>query len=76
MKSIGKLLLTTIVIMLCSCQQPDTSIAKPIDSDTAPIAHRFTFEGHSYIGFKYVKVYGVTIIHDPDCECNKKQENE
>ena len=70
-----KILLFAIAVMLCSCQHPDTSIAKPIDSGTAPIAHRFTFEGHSYIGFKYVKVYGATIIHDPDCECNKKQEN-
>lgn len=76
MKSIGKLLLTTIAIMLCSCQQPDSSTAKSIESKTTPIAHRFTFEGHSYIGFKYTKVYGVTIIHDPDCKCNKKQENE
>lgn len=72
MKSIGKLLLTTIVIMLCSCQQPDTSIAKPIASNVPPIAHRFTFDEHSYIGFKYVKTYSITIIHDPDCECNKK----
>lgn len=72
MKSIVKILLTTVVIMFSSCQQPDTSTAKPVDSDVPPIAHRFTFEGHSYIGFKYTRVYGVTIIHDPDCECNKK----
>lgn len=72
MKSIAKILLTTIVIMLCSCQQPDASTAKPIESKTPPIAHRFTFDGHSYIGFKSVRVYGVTIIHDPDCKCNKK----
>ena len=72
MKSIGKILLTTIVIMFSSCQKPDTSTAKPIESDTPPIAHRFTFEGHSYIGFKYVHAYSVTIIHDPDCKCNKK----
>jgi hypothetical protein len=75
MKSIAKILLTTIVIMLCSCQQPDTSTARPIDSNVPPIAHRFTFEGHSYIGFKYERTYSITIIHDPDCECNKKQEN-
>ena len=73
MKCIARILLTTIVIMFSSCQEPDTSTAKPIESETPPIAHRFTFEGHSYIGFKYVHVYGVTIIHDPDCECNKKK---
>ena len=72
MKSIRKILLTTIVIMLCSCQQPDASTAKPIERINQPVAHKFTFEGHSYIGFKYVNVYGVTIIHDPDCKCNKK----
>ena len=72
----AKVLLTIIAAMLCSCQQRDTSTAKPVESKSKLIAHRFTFEGHSYIGFKYVKVYGVTIIHDPDCECNKKQENE
>ena len=72
MKSIGKILLTTIVITLCGCQHPDTTTAKPIESGTLPIAHRFTFEGHSYIGFKYRNVYGITIMHDPDCECNKK----
>lgn len=76
MKSIAKTFFIPIAAMLCSCQQPDTSIAKPVDSNVPPIAHRFTFEGHSYIGFKYTKVYGVTIIHDPDCKCNKKQENE
>lgn len=72
MKSIAKILLTTIVILFSSCQQPDTSTAKPTEIGTQPIAHRFTFEGHSYIGFKYTNVYGVTIIHAPDCKCNKK----
>lgn len=72
MKSIAKILLTTIVIMFSSCQVPDTSKAKPIESKTPPTAHRFTFDGHSYISFKYVRMYGVTIIHDPDCVCNKK----
>lgn len=72
MRNIVKIFFIPIAAMLCSCQHPDTSIAKPIDSDTAPIAHRFTFEGHSYIGFKYVNVYGVTVIHDPDCECKLK----
>ena len=72
MKSIAKILLTTIVIMFSSCQQPDTSTAKPIDSYVLPIAHRFTFEGHSYIGFKYGRTYRITIIHDPDCECKLK----
>lgn len=72
MKSIAKILLTTIVIMFSSCQVPDTSKAKPVESKIPPIAHRFTFDGHSYISFKYKTVYGVTIIHDPDCVCNKK----
>ena len=75
MKSIGKILLTTIVIMLCSCQRPDTSTAKPVGAGSAPIAHRFIFEGHSYIGFKYRHVHGCTIIHDPDCKCNKKNKS-
>lgn len=72
MKSIAKILLTTIVIIFSSCQVPDTSKAKPIESITPPTAHRFTFDGHSYISFKYVKRYSITIIHDPDCVCNKK----
>jgi hypothetical protein len=72
MKSIAKILLTTIVIMFSSCQKPDNSTAKPIESNVPPIAHRFTFDGHSYIGFKYVKTYSITIIHDPDCKCKLK----
>ena len=69
MRKIAKIFFISIAAMLCSCQQPDTSTAKSIDSNVPPIAHRFTFEGHSYIGFKYVKTYGITIIHDPDCSC-------
>lgn len=72
MKSIARILLTTIVILFSSCQKPDTSTAKPIESEVPPIAHRFTFDGHSYIGFKYVKTYSITIIHDPDCKCKLK----
>lgn len=73
MKSIAKILLTTIVIMFSSCQVPDTSKAKLIEKNiTHPTAHRFTFDGHSYISFKYTTKYSMTIIHDPDCICNKK----
>lgn len=73
MKSIAKILLTTIVIMFSSCQERDTSKAKLIEKDiTQPTAHRFTFDGHSYISFKYVTRNSVTTIHDPDCICNKK----
>ena len=71
MRKIAKIFFIPIAAILCSCQQPDASTATPIEPYTYPIAHRFTFEGHSYIGFKYVNTYGNTIIHDPDCKCNK-----
>jgi hypothetical protein len=76
MKSIGKLLLTTIVIMLCSCQtdidDPHNTLKSPISIGNYHVGYEFKYNGHKYLEFNHKTAHGATIIHDPDCECNKK----
>lgn len=74
MRNIVKIFFIPISAMLCSCQAKDNTIAHDVELNKAvyPIAHRFEYSGHRYITFKYNQVYGVTTLHDPDCECKNE----
>ena len=61
-----KRILLLALLLLAGC-------AKFTSADGSIGAHRFTFEGHSYIFFEALYTtapYG-NILHDPDCPCYK-----
>ena len=65
-----KILLFASAALICSCQPPDTTTAHEAKFSDHALAHKFEFDGHKYITFKYHNFVGATTIHDPDCECN------
>lgn len=78
-----KFLLVTLVFCCVSCENNQTEVrylGKENPKDIIPferITH-FEYKGHKYIKFEELcgnaSVGGV--VHDPDCECFKKEEKE
>ena len=79
-----KILLFAIASLICSCQTYiyDSHNTPKSDSHNTPkssihignyhVGYEFKYNGHKYLEFNHKTAHGATIIHDPDCECNKK----
>lgn len=80
MKKLPLTLLVLLALTLTGCEDNRTPEQKQqaIDADIAAHITGFNYNGHHYLLYKQVRDRGgyCGMVHDPDCPCREKGEEE
>lgn len=71
MKYVRTITIIVILVMLLGCQNGRKGTYVDTKKNTYGSIYKFEFEGHVYIEYVYATNKSASIVHDPNCNCNK-----